>query len=444
MCGCLFAVQLVVQLPVPVHISPQRRLHRMDMLTEATKKGEYMQGKMRLQQRFSKKWKELFFLMNGCELRWYAFEGGKLVNKALLVGIRVCEKQPADIGGHQYVLEVRDEPGTMVLMLQALNGTDMVMWKKALTAAAGARRTAPANHHVTAPVTRMAAASRSPMLPPTPEHPGRRRGGRSKYSDGDGDGGDDDDDDDDDDGDDDDYDDDDDPAERERRRQRQRKLRDARSHRLADVEAERTTTARPPRRMDLTGPYEPNIAYPSSLPPTHYPKTNGSWHVRLVLERRAGTAPDASLLVSWQKGKCAKCRAWFKDATLGAYYCFYTELAFCRACMGKHKKVRTSSVFVRRTRVTGCVCVCHSAMLLLCHSVSVFDASQALPWKLVHELDADTYSVCTDAAALIDTVWHMPMVDLEVTAPEVWRSNYMLRDMVKARRKLIAAKVGGC
>jgi hypothetical protein len=68
------------------------------------------------------------------------------------------------------------------------------------------------------------------------------------------------------------------------------------------------------------------------------------------------------------------------------------------------------------------------------------DERRVIPWRLVHLSDEMEYPVCRQAAAFIDTIWRMPVLQLSSVAPRVVALYPALQRLRELRYRLVTLK----
>jgi Putative zinc-RING and/or ribbon len=65
------------------------------------------------------------------------------------------------------------------------------------------------------------------------------------------------------------------------------------------------------------------------------------------------------------------------------------------------------------------------------------DLQRRIPWRVLHELDNESYPVCNEAANYIDSMWDIPCVDVYVGHLDVLAAHEVaLLSLCKLRKRL--------
>ncbi|CAE7840621.1 unnamed protein product [Symbiodinium sp. KB8] len=147
-----------------------------------------------------------------------------------------------------------------------------------------------------------------------------------------------------------------------------------------------------------------------NVPLLHYPAEDAdSVHIRVVLTRRPRDPPDLPALNKWQGRRCALTGVKQTTGSVGflsgearAVYCNYLELLIAAPSFGSERRI--------------------------------------VPWRLVHLGDDTPLPVCRQAAAYIDTIWHMPVLQLSRVAPKVMSRQEQLQRMRELRYRLVTLR----
>jgi len=174
------------------------------------------------------------------------------------------------------------------------------------------------------------------------------------------------------------------------------------------------------------------VPHPGAAPIRHYPAQLGDdgsgIHLCLVLDLRPENPPQLSTLNKWQARRCADCGC---TQTTGmfdtrAYYCNYTELLFCGACM---------SPLSSGGDTAGGGAASTGSPPTSTGPMGHF--SRAIPWRIVHNVDDTPYPVCRAAAEYIDSLFDLPIIALTAVAPNTLTRSLPLQRLAALRDKLV-------
>jgi hypothetical protein len=76
-------------------------------------------------------------------------------------------------------------------------------------------------------------------------------------------------------------------------------------------------------------------------------------------------------------------------------------------------------------------------VVIVCSGCMNSDYQRRIPWRVLHDLDNETYAVCNEAATYIDSMWEIPCVDIYAGYSDVLAAHEVaLASLAKVRKRL--------